>query len=118
MVNPPVLAPASPPAGMCVGGGGGCSTAVPAPSRGLATAPVTCPLPPGSPRLPAVGSGAYGEMEDTQESKGLKGQHRSRPPLAHKGPQGPGETRAAVFIAPCLETGVLREAADWLGRLQ
>lgn len=23
MVNPPVLAPASPPAGMCVGGGGG-----------------------------------------------------------------------------------------------
>lgn len=78
MVNPPVQAPASPPAGMCVGGGG--STAVPAPSRGPRHRPRTCPLPPGSPRLPAVGSGAYGEMEDTLESKGLKGQHRSRLP--------------------------------------
>lgn len=44
MVNPPVQAPASPPAGMCVGVGGGGSTAVPAPSRGLATAPVPAPF--------------------------------------------------------------------------
>lgn len=118
MVNPPVLAPASPPAGMCVGGGGGVFHSCSCTFSGPRHRPRTCSLPLGSPRLPAVGSGACGEMEDTLESKGLKGQHRSRPPLAHKGPQGPGETRAAVFIAPCLETAVLREAADWLGRLQ
>lgn len=40
MVNPPVQAPASPPAAVCRG----VSTDVPAPSRGLATTPVPAPF--------------------------------------------------------------------------
>lgn len=75
MVNPPVQAP--PCGDVCVWGGvHSCSSTLSGPCH----RPRTCPLPPGSPRLPAVGSGAYGEMEDTLESKGLKGQHRSRCP--------------------------------------
>lgn len=90
MVNPPVQAFAS-PAAVCEPGVGGvhsCSCTFSEPHR----RPRTCPLPPGTPRLPAVGSSAYGEMEDTLGGEQrFKGPALPQAPLARKGPQGQGE---------------------------
>lgn len=91
MVNFPVRRP---PVRLRVAGGPrgvahSCSYTFSGPRR----RPRTCPLPLGSPRLPAVGSGAYGEMEDTLGGKQrFKGPASSQAPLAFKGPQGRGET--------------------------
>lgn len=90
MVNPPVQAYASPAAG-CEPGGvdvHSCSCTF----SGPRCRPRTCPLPPVSPRLPAVGSGAYGEIEDTLGGEQrFKGPALPQAPLARKGPQGQGE---------------------------
>lgn len=81
MVNPPVQASSSPAAGCEPGAWGVVPTAVPAPSRGLTTAPVPAPC------LLALHGCQLSEVVLLErwkilwvESKGLKGQHCPRRP--------------------------------------
>lgn len=88
MINWRFRRPAVPlPVSLGAGGGHSCSI-----TRSWASSPPPyLPAPRGSPRLPAVGSGAGGEMEDGLGGKqGIKGPAPSWVSLAQEGTAGAG----------------------------
>lgn len=117
MINWRFRCPAVPPP-VSLGAGGGHSCSI---TRSWASSPPPyLPAPWGSPRLPAVGSGAGGEMEDgLGGEQGIKGPASSGVPPAQQGTAGAGgmgSRRAAVFLSSAVHlTRALRGAAGRSG---